>query len=86
MSPPLAPRGTGETLLANLAANFPELIDKSCKRATMLKTDPDELIEWLENEFKKFTSVAQTEAPGSMPRIGRTLLDWARNGKPPGKV
>jgi hypothetical protein len=78
---PMAPQGAAESLLAALAGDFPDLIDPTCERARKLSTDPEELIEWLTGELKKFTEVAHTRQRGAIPRIGRMLLYRARGGE-----
>lgn len=72
-----------EGVLARLAADFPELIDPECPRAKGHRADIEDLTEWLKIELAPWIAKGkERNAPGSMARIGRLLLDRARNGFP----
>lgn len=79
---PLTQQST-EEILARMAANFPELIDPSCKRAKIMALEEGELLEWLKAELKPWIEEGlKKDAPGSRARVGRLLLDRARYGAP----
>lgn len=85
---PMDYKGPAECLLARLAAEFPDLVDPTCARArsVIFRGDPEEqyqeLLDFLRREIKDITQFADTDLRGATPRVGRLLLDRARNGKP----
>lgn len=73
--------GIAELFLAELAAEYPDLIDPTISRAKRCGgTDAEEFMEHFREWCRRHTSLG--DAPGSRARVGRLLMDRARFGQP----